>query len=41
MFTWFEKRVDPYPDVSPEAPPKGFFSFLWASTQGLRPFINS
>ena len=39
MFRYFESRVDPYPDNPQEPPPKGFFAFIWAGTQGLRPFI--
>ena len=36
MFRWFEKRVHPYPDASPDAPPRGLLPFLWANTRGLR-----
>ena len=39
MFRWFEKRVTPYPESAPEAPPKNFFAFLWACSEGLRPYI--
>ncbi len=39
MFRWFESRVDPYPAAAPAAPPKGFFAFLWAGTEGMRPLI--
>jgi ATP-binding cassette subfamily B multidrug efflux pump len=39
LFRWFENRVTPYPDAAPQAPPKGFFAFLWACSEGLRPFI--
>lgn len=39
MFRFFEKRVDPYPDSTPAPAPKGFFAFLWAGTEGLRPFV--
>ena len=39
MFRWFERLVTPYPESAPIAPPKGFFAFLWACTEGLRPFI--
>ncbi|WP_181358877.1 ABC transporter ATP-binding protein [Pseudothauera lacus] len=39
MFRWFEDRVDPYPEGAPQAPPRGFFAFLWAGTEGMRPFI--
>jgi len=39
VFAWFEKLVDPYPDTPPATPPKGFFAFLWAGTEGVRPFI--
>jgi len=36
VFRWFEKRVHPYPDASPDAPPRGLLPFLWANTRGLR-----
>jgi ATP-binding cassette subfamily B multidrug efflux pump len=39
LFRWFENRVTPYPEAVPQAPPKGFFAFLWACSEGLRPFI--
>ncbi len=39
MFGRFERLVHPYPDAEPAPPPRGFFAFVWACTQGLRPFI--
>ncbi|THF61213.1 ABC transporter ATP-binding protein [Pseudothauera rhizosphaerae] len=39
MFRWFENRVDPYPEAQPAIAPRGFFAFLWAGTEGMRPFI--
>jgi len=36
VFRWFEKMVHPYPDASPDAPPRGLLPFLWANTRGLR-----
>jgi ATP-binding cassette subfamily B multidrug efflux pump len=39
LLTYFERRVHPYPDALPSAPPKQFFAFLWACTQGLRPYL--
>ena len=39
LFSWFERRVDPYPDTPPPQPPAGFFNFVWAATKGLRPLI--
>ncbi len=39
LFRWFENRVDPYPEAPPVVAPRGFFAFLWAGTEGLRPFI--
>ncbi|MFY9459192.1 MAG: ABC transporter ATP-binding protein [Aquabacterium commune] len=41
MLSWFERRIDPYPQDTPSAPPKGFFAFVWANTQGMRPFLLS
>ncbi|MCV2217312.1 ABC transporter ATP-binding protein [Thauera sp. Sel9] len=39
LFNWFERRVDPYPETPPQPAPKRFFAFLWAATEGTRPFI--
>jgi ATP-binding cassette subfamily B multidrug efflux pump len=39
VFRWFERRVAPYPDGPPTAPPGGFFAFMWACSAGLRPYI--
>ncbi|MFM2058252.1 MAG: hypothetical protein RLY71_2637 [Pseudomonadota bacterium] len=39
MFGFFERLVDPYPDAAPAVPPKGFFAFIWAGTEGVRPFV--
>ena len=39
MLSFFEKRVDPYPEGDPATPPQGFAAFLWSATQGMRPLI--
>ena len=39
MLSWFERLVDPYPEDTPTAPPKGFFAFVWVNTQGMRPYL--
>lgn len=39
MFRLFESLVHPWPEAPPEAPPRGFFAFLWACTRGLRGYI--
>lgn len=39
MRAWFERRVNPYPEQPPATPPRGFFAFLWAGTEGLRPYL--
>ncbi|MDP9046006.1 MAG: ABC transporter ATP-binding protein/permease [Pseudomonadota bacterium] len=39
MFPIFERLVAPYPDTDPVPPPRRFFAFLWACTQGLRPYL--
>ncbi len=39
MWAWFERRVNPYPEQPPATPPRGFFPFLWAGTEGLRPYL--
>ena len=39
MFRRFEKLLDPYPPAAPQKPPRGFFEFVWACTEGARPAI--
>ncbi len=39
MFGFFERFVDPYPDDTPTAPPKGLFAFVWACTRGMRGYV--
>jgi ATP-binding cassette subfamily B multidrug efflux pump len=39
VYRWFESLVTPYPEGPPQAPPAGFFAFLWACSEGLRPWI--
>ena len=39
MFTYFEKRVNPYPDGAAIPTPKTFLAFMWAASEGLRPFL--
>jgi ATP-binding cassette subfamily B multidrug efflux pump len=36
LFRSFEKLLSPYPPAEPALPPKGFFAFLWACTDGVR-----
>ena len=39
MFRLFEKLVDPYPESIPPPPPRTFFGFIWAATNGLRRYV--
>jgi ATP-binding cassette, subfamily B, multidrug efflux pump len=39
LFRLFERLLHPYPDAEPAAPPAGFFSFMWACTDGMRHYI--
>ena len=39
MFRFFETRIDPYPEHTPGEPPQGLMAFLWAGTEGLRPYL--
>ena len=39
MFGRFEKLLDPYPPEAPRKPPRAFFAFVWACTEGARPAI--
>ncbi|MFZ1813585.1 MAG: ABC transporter ATP-binding protein [Rhizobiaceae bacterium] len=39
MFSWFEKRVDPYPSVEPVLPPRGLVAFCWHYTRPVWPWL--
>jgi ATP-binding cassette, subfamily B, multidrug efflux pump len=39
VFAFFERLVDPYPEATPPTPPRGFFAFLWACSEGARGFL--
>ncbi len=39
MFSFFEKLVNPYPEGAPTPTPKTFFAFMWAASDGLRPYL--
>ncbi|HTH44947.1 MAG TPA: ABC transporter transmembrane domain-containing protein, partial [Oxalicibacterium sp.] len=39
MLDWFEKLLYPYEDEASGTPPRGFFAFIWACTQGARRYI--
>jgi len=39
LFSWFERRVDPFPAGPPPQPPLGFFPFVWSATRGMRGLI--
>ncbi|MFT3850012.1 MAG: ABC transporter ATP-binding protein [Propionivibrio sp.] len=39
MLNLFESLIHPYPEATPDVPPKTLFAFLYAGTRGLRPLI--
>ena len=39
IFSWFENRLNPYPESNPTPPPKGLFRFIWSSIEGMRGWI--
>ncbi|MDL2330276.1 ABC transporter ATP-binding protein/permease, partial [Desulfosarcina sp. OttesenSCG-928-A07] len=39
MFSWFEKRIDPFPEKEISVPPASFFSFVWKTSAGIRGYI--
>jgi len=39
VFRRFEQLLDPYPPEAPRKPPRTFFAFVWACTEGARPTI--
>ncbi len=41
MFAYFERLIDPYPDVVPPPAPTGLWPFLWANTAGVRRYVGA
>ncbi|MEX4437715.1 ABC transporter ATP-binding protein/permease [Haemophilus influenzae] len=39
IFSWFENRLNPYPESNPTTPKKGLFRFIWSSITGMRGWI--
>ena len=39
MFSWFEKRIDPFPPEQPAQPPATLFDFCWHYTKGIWPWL--
>jgi len=39
MYSWFEKRVDPYPNAPAKPPRMGLLPFMYSCTEGLRGWI--
>lgn len=39
MFSYFENKLYPYPNVPERVPPKGFFPFVWQATSGVRRYL--
>ena len=39
IFSWFETRIEPYPDNHPVTPNKGLFPFIWSCLKGMRLWI--
>ncbi len=39
MFSWFEKKIDPFPEAEIPVPPRSFFPFIWEATKGVRGYV--
>ncbi len=39
FFTWFESRIEPYPDNQPTTPSKGLLPFIWSCLDGVRGWV--
>ena len=39
IFSWFESRVETYPESAPPTPEKGLLPFVWSGTEGVRKWI--
>lgn len=39
IFSWFERRLNPYPEQSSQTPDKGLIRFIWSSLDGMKGWI--
>ncbi|WP_439257006.1 ABC transporter ATP-binding protein [Lonepinella sp. BR2271] len=39
IFSWFENRINAYPDSPPKTPEKGLWRFLWSNLEGTKAWI--
>lgn len=39
IFTWFENRIDTYPEESPQTPREGIIPFIFEATKGMRGYL--
>lgn len=39
MFGWFERRLNPYPQATPSAPPEGLVAFCWHYSRDAAPWL--
>ena len=39
MFSWFERRLNPYPSEAPTAPPSGLIAFAWHYSREAAPWL--
>lgn len=39
IFSWFENRLNPYPETPPSMPQAGLFPFIWSSLKGMKRWI--
>ena len=39
IFSWFESRIEPYPEAAPKTPEKGLWRFIWSNIEGVRKWI--
>jgi ATP-binding cassette subfamily B multidrug efflux pump len=39
MFSWFERRIDPFPDARSGAPPRNFRAFCWHYVKDAAPWL--
>jgi ATP-binding cassette subfamily B multidrug efflux pump len=41
MLAWFEQLLHPFPETTPQPPPRSFWAFVWACTLGTRRYIGA
>ena len=39
IYSWFENRINAYPDATPKTPDNGLLRFIWSNLEGMKGWI--